>query len=86
MSFRDYFLGLDAEQRATYAQRAGSSVGYLLQIAYGNKQVELGLADVLVATSNDALTLADLPLTERAADQHRRRTSAHPEAEPAKVA
>lgn len=70
MSFRTYFLALDADQRKAYAERAGSSVGYLTQVAYGNKQVELGFADVLVAVADGALGLPDLPLTDRAATQH----------------
>jgi hypothetical protein len=82
MSFRDYFLGLDSDQRAAYAERSGSTVGYLLQIAYGNKQVELGLADVLVAQAGGHLDLNGLPLTERALDQHLRRQRAKPAPEP----
>ena len=80
MSFRTYFLGLSAEQRKAYAERAATSVGYLTQVAYGNKDVELGFADVLVAVSDGVLTLADLPLTERAVQQHEIRSR---QAEPA---
>lgn len=70
MSFRTYFLGLPADDRASYADRAGSTVGYLMQIAYGNKLVDLGFADVLVAVSDGALSLEDIPLSERAVSQH----------------
>lgn len=73
MTFRSYFTGLDADARADYAKSVGSTVGYLLQVAYENKRVELGLADVMVAVANGAITLADLPLTDRAIDQDRRR-------------
>lgn len=73
MSFRTYFLGLDVAQRTAYADRVGSSVGYLTQVAYGNKKVELGFADVLIAVAVGQLTLGDLPLTDRALEQHERR-------------
>lgn len=77
MSFRTYFFGLDHEARSAYAERTGSTVGYLSQVAYGNKDVELGMADVLVAVAGGALALSDLPLTERAKRQHVIRTSKH---------
>ena len=80
MSFRTYFLGLDAAQRLAYANRSASTVGYLTQVAYGNKSVELGLADVLVAVSDGQLTLADLPLTDRALEQNGIRTGNAPTA------
>ena len=74
MSFRAYFFALDQAQRSTFADRVGSSSAYLSQVAYGNKQVDLGFADVLVAVSEGRLKLADLPLTERALQQHQIRT------------
>lgn len=74
MSFRTYFLGLDAVQRASLAESARTTVGYLTQVAYGNKQIELGLADVLVAVSGEAITLDDLPLTDRASAQRQIRS------------
>lgn len=83
MSFRTYFFALDQEQRASFAERAGSSAGYLTQVAYGNKSVELGLADVLVAVSNGALKLSDIPLTLRAMQQHGVRSAAAPNTEQA---
>lgn len=73
MSFRNYFCDMDASARGRFAERAGSTVGYLLQVAYGNKRVELGFADVLVAVADGKLTLGDLPLTDRALEQDRRR-------------
>lgn len=75
MNFRAYFLGLDSAARAEFANKVGSTVGYLTQVAYGNKQIELGLADVLVAVSAGSLTLDDVPLTERAKVQHATRTA-----------
>lgn len=45
----------------------------LAQIARGNKQIELGFADVIVAMAGGALTLEDLPLTERAEFQSKAR-------------
>lgn len=88
MSFRTYFLALDAETRKAYADSAGSTVGYLTQVAYGNKQLELGFADVLVAVAGGKLELDDLPLTERAQAQRAIRTNPPPapKAEPAKAA
>jgi hypothetical protein len=81
MSFRTFFLGLDSDQRSAYAARADSTVGYLTQVAYGNKQVDLGFADVLVRVSDGALALGDLPLTDRARQQHAIRSA--PTTEPA---
>lgn len=76
MNFRRFFLDMPPEQRAAYAERADSSVGYLLQVAYGNKRVDLGFADVLVAVSDGRLSLAGLPLSERAEQQHQIRVAA----------
>lgn len=76
-TFKTYFLGMAQADREVYAARAGSSVGYLLQIAYGNKQVELGMADAMVAASGSVLKLDHLPLTDRAREQHRIRSAEH---------
>ncbi len=78
MAFKEFFFALDADQRAAYALKAGSSAQMLQQVAYGHKSVELGFADVLVALSGGKLTVEDVPLTERAARQHaiRRRPKA----------
>ena len=70
MDFKTFFLGLTPDERLIYAERVASTVGYLNQVAYGHKRIELGAADVLVAVSNGAVTLADLPLTDRALQQH----------------
>jgi hypothetical protein len=75
MSFRTYLLGLSPPARRAVADRVGSSVGYLLQVAYGNKQIELGLADALVAVSDGSVLLGELPLTDRARHQHQVRTA-----------
>lgn len=69
MTFRDFFMGMAPPERATYAESACTTVGTLLQVAYGNKRVELGFADALVAVAAGRLALDDLPLTERAAQQ-----------------
>lgn len=79
MAFRDFYLPMSPSERLEFANRSGSTVGYLLQVAYCNKRVELGFADVLVAVAGGRLTLADLPLTDRAIQQHRRRQVAEGE-------
>lgn len=76
MSFRRYLLGLTLDKRRDVAARVGSSLGYLQQVAYGNKQIELGLADALVAVCDGHVALDDLPLTERARLQHAVRSGA----------
>lgn len=63
-------MNLTAAERTAYAERVGSTVGYLMQLAYGNKQADLGFADALVAVSGGQLTLDALPLTKRARQQH----------------
>ena len=70
MDFRTFFLGLAPSEREAYAGDAQTGVPTLLQVAYGNKQVELGFADVLVALAGGNLSIDDMPLTERAAKQH----------------
>ena len=75
MSFKTYFFGLPQPDREILAGKAGTSVAMLQQIAYGNKRVELGFADVLVAVSGGALTLQQIPMTERALSQHAIRTA-----------
>lgn len=74
MTFRTFLLALNLDERRRVAERVGSSVGYLQQVAYGNKQIELGLADALVAVSEGKVSLAELPLTDRARHQHHVRT------------
>lgn len=77
MRFKDYFFGLPVAERESFAQRAGTTRGYLNQVAYGNKQIELGLADVLVALA-DGVTLDELPLTDNARRQRAIREEATP--------
>lgn len=77
MTFKTFFLGLAAAERKEYAGRAGSTEGYLLQVAYGNKLVELGMADALVAASGGVLKLEMLPLTDRAKQQDSIRRADH---------
>lgn len=66
MDFKTFYQGLPASEREAFAARVGTSVGYLHQIAYGAKNIELGLADAIVTASAKKLTYDDLPLTERA--------------------
>lgn len=69
MDFKTYFTSMPVAERDSFAQRAGTSRGYLNQVAYAGKQIELGMADVFVACSGGLLTLDELPLTDRAAAQ-----------------
>lgn len=73
MEFKHYFFSLPRPEQESLAQRAGTSHQMLAQIARGNKQIELGFADVIVAMADGALTLEDLPLTERAEFQSKAR-------------
>lgn len=76
MDFHSYFFGLDTGSRAEFAGRCGSSVGYMLQVAYRRKRIELGLADCIVAVSGGVIPILSLPLTEKAIQQHSIRSSA----------
>jgi len=69
MEFKSFFFGLALPEREAFAVKVGSSKGMLTQIAYGNKRVELGFADVICAQSGGLVGLDDLPLTERAVAQ-----------------
>lgn len=69
MEFKTFFFGLSDELQASLATKAGTSHQMLAQIARGNKQIELGFADVIVAVSGGNVALSDLPLTERAMKQ-----------------
>ena len=69
MDFKTYFFGLSVPERDSFADRVHSSRGTLTQIAYGNKAVELGFADVICAQSGGRVALDDLPLTENAQRQ-----------------
>jgi hypothetical protein len=71
MSFRDFFFGLTVAERDKFAARCISTRGMLTQVAYGNKLIELGFADVLVKIGAGAFTLDHLPLTENAQRQRR---------------
>jgi hypothetical protein len=73
MDFKTYYLKLVPEEREKFAKKIGSSTGYCQQIAYGTKRLELGLADAIVAAAQPDITLADLPLTERAKFQNQAR-------------
>lgn len=74
MEFKPFWKGLDADGKEAFAQSIGSTVGTCHQIAYGEKRIELGLADVMVAQGGGKLTLAELPLTDRAVFQNKART------------
>jgi hypothetical protein len=72
--FKAHYLGLPIADRDALADRAGTTRGMLNQVVYGGKEIELGLADCLVALC-PGITLDDLPLTDRAKKQHQVRSS-----------
>jgi hypothetical protein len=67
--FKQHYLRLPVNERESLAQQAGTTRGTLNQVVYGGKHIELGLADCLVALC-PGLALGDLPLTDRARQQH----------------
>jgi hypothetical protein len=69
MDFKTFFLGMTVPQRDAFATKVMSTRGMLTQVAYGNKPVELGFADVICAVSGYAVSLDGLPLTENARRQ-----------------
>lgn len=75
MQFRKHYLDLTVAQRNELAASALTTRGTLNQIVYGDKRIELGLADCLVALC-PGVTLDDLPLTQRATAQRRTRERA----------
>lgn len=66
MQFKTYWQNLTPEQRTGFATRVGTTEGYCRQLAYGDKKIELGLADAIVAAAQPDIGLNDLPLTQRA--------------------
>jgi hypothetical protein len=69
MDFKTFFFGLSVAERDLFAGRAHTSRGLLTQVAYKNKRIELGFADVLIALSGGQVTLDELPLTDNATRQ-----------------
>lgn len=79
MDFRTFYRQLSPEQREAFAAKVHTTVGYCHQISCGTKTIELGLADAIVAVApgfGATVTLAELPLTERARAQDSVRKSA----------
>lgn len=74
MDFKTFYQALPPDERSKFAASSGTTVGLLHQLAYTDKEIELGLADVMVAKSGGKLSLASLPLTDRAKFQHEART------------
>lgn len=66
MDFKTYFMGLSLPEREAFAEQVGSTVGYLKQVAYDNKRIELGFADAICAASGGRVTHDGLPLNDRA--------------------
>lgn len=85
MDFKSYWQKLKTQERDDFAKAVGTSTGYCHQIAYGDKRLELGLADAMVAHGGGDLTLEDLPLTERAQFQNLSRAGAKPANDEAKA-
>lgn len=72
-TFKTRILAMSSSERDKLAASAGTTRGLLNQIIFGGKQIELGLADCLVALM-PGVRLETLPLTERARKQHGVRT------------
>lgn len=73
-AFKSFLFGLSVAQREAFAAEADSSRLYLQQVAYRNKEIELGLADAIVALAGRLgaqIALDDLPLTEKARHQRK---------------
>lgn len=68
-------LAMTPGERDALATAAGTTRGLLNQIAYGGKQIELGLADCFAALI-PGLRVEAMPLTERARRQARVRATA----------
>lgn len=75
VSFKDFYLGLSADERAAFASRAGTTTGYCNKLIYGGAKVELGLADVMVAASGGRLVHDGIPMTDRAMNQMHARSA-----------
>lgn len=69
MDFKTFYFAKSVQGRDEFASLAGTSRGLLTQVAYGNKGVELGFADVIVALSDGAVDLDGISLTENAKRQ-----------------
>lgn len=69
MDFKSFFFSLSVAERDQFAARVHSSRGTLTQVAYRNKPIELGFADVICAQSGGKVNLDGLPLTENARRQ-----------------
>jgi hypothetical protein len=82
--FKTHYLKLPVNERESLAQQAGTTRGTLNQVVYGGKQIELGLADCLVALCA-GIDLDDLPLTERAQRQRVVREGVSAEAAPERI-
>lgn len=69
MDFKTFFFDMTLPEREAFAKGVGSTRGTLTQVAYGNKSIELGFADVLCALSHRKVDMDSLPLTENARRQ-----------------
>lgn len=78
--FKEFWFSLSVEERDAFAADAITSRGNLTQVAYGNNEIELGLADVICVISENRVTLDDLPLTAKAQQQRKIRESVSAEA------
>lgn len=76
MDFITYWKSLDAEAKRLFAEKAQTTVGYCNQLAYTERKIDLGLADVFVIASKGVLRHEELPLGDRAKAQHALRKAA----------
>lgn len=80
MDFKTHYQSLPVSEREAFAKKLGTTVGYCNQLVHGGKSIELGLADAIVAVTGGVVTLAELPLTQRARYQNVVRNSRIPDA------
>ena len=60
MELRDYFYGLESDDREDYAKRSGTTVAYLIQLIGGHRRPGTELAKALSRESGNEVTLPEL--------------------------
>lgn len=60
MNLREYLKSISSEQAETLAKTCGTTLGYLRQVAYGNRRVRESLAIKLEKETGRAVQCEDL--------------------------
>jgi DNA-binding transcriptional regulator YdaS (Cro superfamily) len=60
MDLKTYLYGLPPDERDDYAERAGTTVAYLIQLAGNHRKASPGLAKALAAASGNKVKLSAL--------------------------